>query len=272
MRRPAALRASLLSLLSLVACQEPSDEYKNLLDRVVLLEERLRLTNIPELTDDETNERSLLEIFTDTVGDFVMNRLLPRSDAQCRWNYAKSVCVPRCDCSFQHRAGDLTLSRACRLKAPDAAREACDPDVSGELGTLDKVGRALSDGLGSLWSHGNAFLHDAAPPSDEACDWSWRTRACEPRAACSLQYAFGDYHLGRACRSRVRSEDGAETSFEGADAYREAAEDVAYRPDDDPDPPRDDAEGGEPGGGASPFGVADDDRDTMTADRRDDAY
>ena len=87
----------LLLAAALAAAQdaEPTGDYKELLDRVALLEERLRLTNIPEVTDDENDERSLLEQFTDAAGDFIVNRLLPRSDAQCRWNYAKSVCVPR---------------------------------------------------------------------------------------------------------------------------------------------------------------------------------
>ena len=52
----------LLLAAALAAAQdaEPTGDYKELLDRVALLEERLRLTNIPEVTDDENDERSLL--------------------------------------------------------------------------------------------------------------------------------------------------------------------------------------------------------------------
>ena len=61
---PQTLRSGmrLLLLAALAAAQDPQDEptgdYKELLDRVALLEERLRLTNIPEVTDDENDERS----------------------------------------------------------------------------------------------------------------------------------------------------------------------------------------------------------------------
>ena len=166
----------LLLAAALAAAQEtsePSGDYKELLDRVALLEERLRLTNIPEVTDDENDERSLLEQFTDAAGDFIVNRLLPRSDAQCRWNYAKSVCVPRCECSFQHRAGDLTPSRACRLRPPDSflQEEVCDPDVSGERGTFEKVAQHIAVRSERAFDQLLGFLRDAAPDTSPECDW-----------------------------------------------------------------------------------------------------
>ena len=235
-RRHLALLAAACLCVELTS----SDEMKNLLDRVTLLEERLRLTNIPELTDDEANERSLLEIFTDTIGDFVMHKLLPRSDAACRWNYAKSVCVPRCDCSFQHRAGDLTPGRACRLRPPDAHREACDPDVSGELGTLEKAATLVRTASARSWVAANRFLDAAAPPTDAECAWNWRLRSCDPPGRCELRYRFGDYHLGRACRL---ASDAAFDAFGGAAFDDEDLFDAAD----------------------APFGEADDDRDAAAA-------
>ena len=259
---------------------------KNLLDRVTLLEERLRLTNIPELTDDEANERSLLEIFTDTIGDFVMHKLLPRSDAACRWNYAKSVCVPRCDCSFQHRAGDLTPGRACRLRPPDAHREACDPDVSGELGTLEKAATLVRTASARSWVAANRFLDAAAPPTDAECAWDWRLRSCDPPGRCELRYRFGDYHLGRACRlaefdafggAAFDDEDlfdAADAPFGEADDDRDAAADRFGRPrrdsqadafavDDEAD--LFDAPEASFDAPDAPFGEADDDRDAAAA-------
>ena len=230
-RRHLALLAAACLCVELTSSDQ-NDEMKNLLDRVTLLEERLRLTNIPELTDDEANERSLLEIFTDTIGDFVMHKLLPRSDAACRWNYAKSVCVPRCDCSFQHRAGDLTPGRACRLRPPDAHREACDPDVSGELGTLEKAATLLRTASERSWVAANRFLDAAAPPTDAECAWNWRLRSCDPPGRCELRYRFGDYHLGRACRLAGGAAFDDEDLFDARDA---------------------------------PFGEADDDRDAAPA-------
>mmetsp|Transcript_5613 Transcript_5613/g.16574 ORF Transcript_5613/g.16574 Transcript_5613/m.16574 type:complete len:304 (-) Transcript_5613:21-932(-) len=232
------------ALLFARAEDEPADReaYRSLVERVAMLEERLRLTNIPEITDDEANERSLLEQFTDTAGDFVMNRLLPRSDPQCRWNYAKSVCVPKCDCAFQHRPGDLTLSRACRVRPLESREEACDNDVSGERGTFEKLATFVSVKAERASREGLAFLRDAAPPSDSECDWDWGLRSCAPAHRCRFRFRFGDFHLGRACRLR--------------EAPLEAAPVVAA-----PEPEVDAFEAF-----GSGFGIGDDDRDAVLAD------
>ena len=289
----------LLVIAALAAAQdpqnEPSGDYKELLDRVALLEERLRLTNIPEVTDDENDERSLLEQFTDAAGDFIVNRLLPRSDAQCRWNYAKSVCVPRCECSFQHRAGDLTPSRACRLRPPDSflQEEVCDPDVSGERGTFEKVAGLIAVRSERAFDQLLGFLRDAAPDTSPDCDWRWSTKKCEPSERCMLRYRFGDFHLGRSCRLRPPLDDGFGEldedfgrldGFDASEADEPADADFGRLDADEPDAaaaPADadapaEAGGGEEaaaeepaaeeaaaGGlrGAAPYGLGDDDRD-----------
>ena len=279
--------------------EEPTGDYKELLDRVALLEERLRLTNIPEVTDDENDERSLLEQFTDAAGDFIVNRLLPRSDAQCRWNYAKSVCVPRCECSFQHRAGDLTPSRACRLRPPDSflQEEVCNPDVSGERGTFEKVAQHIAARSERAFDQLLGFLRDAAPDTSPDCDWSWSSKKCEPVDRCHLRYRFGDFHLGRSCRTRpppVPIDDGfgeldedfgrldgfdaseadapdevvdeeavdEDTAAEEAAAEDPAAEDEEPAADEEP-APEEPAASGLRGATAStaPYGLGDDDRD-----------
>ncbi len=284
----------LLLLAALAAAQhtqdEPTGDYKELLDRVALLEERLRLTNIPEVTDDENDERSLLEQFTDAAGDFIVNRLLPRSDAQCRWNYAKSVCVPRCECSFQHRAGDLTPSRACRLRPPDSflQEEVCDPDVSGERGTFEKVAGLIAVRSERAFDQLLGFLRDAAPDTSPECDWRWASKKCEPVDRCMLRYRFGDFHLGRSCRTRPPLDDGfgeLDEDFGRLDGFDSGAE-AAEAPDDvedtvdvedtaaeesageepaaDEEPTAaDEAPGGLRGAAAAtaPYGLGDDDRD-----------
>jgi len=40
------------------------------------------------------------------------------------------------------------------------------------------------------------------PATTAACDWNWMHLRCEPFCNCSYQPLFGDYHLGRSCRSR----------------------------------------------------------------------
>ena len=295
---PQTLRSGmrLLLLAALAAAQhtqdEPTGDYKELLDRVALLEERLRLTNIPEVTDDENDERSLLEQFTDAAGDFIVNRLLPRSDAQCRWNYAKSVCVPRCECSFQHRAGDLTPSRACRLRPPDSflQEEVCDPDVSGERGTFEKLAQHIAVRSERAFDQLLGFLRDAAPDTSVECDWRWASKKCEPVDRCMLRYRFGDFHLGRSCRSRPPLDDGfgeLDEDFgrlDGFDASEAEAPDApvaeaeeaveeeeaaAEEPAADEEPAAeeaaaaDEAPGGLRGAAAAtaPYGLGDDDRD-----------
>jgi hypothetical protein len=276
----------LLTIAALAAAQhtqdEPTGDYKELLDRVALLEERLRLTNIPEVTDDENDERSLLEQFTDAAGDFIVNRLLPRSDAQCRWNYAKSVCVPRCECSFQHRAGDLTPSRACRLRPPDSflQEEVCDPDVSGERGTFEKVAQHIALKSERAFDQLLGFLRDAAPDTSPDCDWRWASKTCEPADRCMLRYRFGDFHLGRSCRLRPPLDDGfgeLDEDFgrlDGFDASEAEApddvedtvdvEDTAAEESAGEEPAAaDEAPGGLRGAAAAtaPYGLGDDDRD-----------
>lgn len=40
------------------------------------------------------------------------------------------------------------------------------------------------------------------PQTDAQCDWEWKHMRCEPYCLCSLQFQWGDYHLGRSCRNR----------------------------------------------------------------------
>ncbi|KAH8065256.1 hypothetical protein JL720_12860 [Aureococcus anophagefferens] len=244
-RRHLALLAAACLCVELTSSDQ-NDEMKNLLDRVTLLEERLRLTNIPELTDDEANERSLLEIFTDTIGDFVMHKLLPRSDAASP-------------------GGGPDAGPRLPAAAAGRAREACDPDVSGELGTLEKAATLVRTASARSWVAANRFLDAAAPPTDAECAWNWRLRSCDPPGRCELRYRFGDYHLGRACRLAGGAAFDDEDLFDARDApFGEADDDRdaapaadrtlrAGRPLGEADDDRDAA--------ADLFGRADDDRD-----------
>uniref|UniRef100_A0A7S3NN76 Uncharacterized protein n=1 Tax=Aureoumbra lagunensis TaxID=44058 RepID=A0A7S3NN76_9STRA len=170
-------------------------ELKELRERVDVLEEQLRSANLPTVPDEEM---SLLEMFAGATSDFVLTKLLPRTHPECRWHWAKAVCVPKCKCQLAYRWGDLTMSRACRLV--DEPNPNCDTDVRHERGSLEKLGDAIWIGSTTIWQNANEFLQQAAPPSDIRCDFSWQNLRCEPQPYCAFRYKFGDYHLGRACR------------------------------------------------------------------------
>lgn len=39
------------------------------------------------------------------------------------------------------------------------------------------------------------------------CKWDWRSARCEPFCECHWKPKFGDYHLGRSCRTRTKDND-----------------------------------------------------------------
>lgn len=159
------------------------------------IEERLELIEARLAAIREDDELSIVEMVTNTVVRFVGSRLLPRSDSQCKWHYAKAVCVPKCECEFRFKPGDLTLSRMCRRRRSTSnAIDDCDRNLGAEPGLLVKVGRGFRTGAVATLD----FLDQAAPEADPTCDWSWIHFRCSP--GCVLAYRFGDFHIGRSCR------------------------------------------------------------------------
>ena len=176
-------------------------EVRDLRERVELLEENyLRAMNsLPSIPDDEM---SLLEFTSAAVVDFVKTRLLPKSSPECRWHYAKAICVPTCKCAFRYKPGDLTPSRACRVV--ERPKADCDDlkKLKEEKGMLEKIGDAIDATVSVAWKNTNEFLQEAAPRTDADCDFDWSELSCEPKNNCVLRYKFGDYHIGRACRKK----------------------------------------------------------------------
>ena len=87
-------------------------------------------------------ETSLLEQFGVSAREFLVHRLSPRTDPECRWHYAKARCAPMCTCGFQYKFGDYTLSRSCRLLPPERVDAACDPrSIEDEAGAFEKLSR-----------------------------------------------------------------------------------------------------------------------------------
>jgi hypothetical protein len=78
----------------------------------------------------------------------------------------------------------------------------CNPDVSGERGTFEKVAQHIAARSERAFDQLLGFLRDAAPDTSPDCDWSWSSKKCEPVDRCHLRYRFGDFHLGRSCRTR----------------------------------------------------------------------
>eukprot|EP00591_Stephanopyxis_turris_P004862 CAMPEP_0195508364 /NCGR_PEP_ID=MMETSP0794_2-20130614/1586_1 /TAXON_ID=515487 /ORGANISM="Stephanopyxis turris, Strain CCMP 815" /LENGTH=322 /DNA_ID=CAMNT_0040635307 /DNA_START=98 /DNA_END=1066 /DNA_ORIENTATION=+ len=73
-----------------------------------------------------------------------------------------------------------------------------------ESDTLEDDGTLL-DAFGQL---AKEFLtQHVIPDTDAECRWDWRYLRCEPHCQCFLQPEWGDYHVGRACRSRHYEED-----------------------------------------------------------------
>jgi hypothetical protein len=80
----------------------------------------------------EDDSKSLLEIVSQTLFDYVTTRLTPRTDRECRWSYAQGKCVPKCQCKYQFQLGDYTLSRSCRLNQNATEVADCDPTARDE--------------------------------------------------------------------------------------------------------------------------------------------
>ena len=80
----------------------------------------------------EDDSKSLLEIVSQSLFEYVTTRLTPRTDRACRWSYSQAKCVPKCQCKYQFQLGDYTLSRSCRLNSNATEVAACDPAAHDE--------------------------------------------------------------------------------------------------------------------------------------------
>ena len=158
-------------------------------------------------------ETSLLEQFGVSAREFLVHRLSPRTDPECRWHYAKARCAPICTCGFHYKFGDYTLSRACRLLPSERIDPACDPrSIDDEAGAFEKLSRFAT----RLARDVGRFLDEAAPRTDAGCRFSLGQMQCEPSERCALRYRFGDFSPGRACRLRDEPETLAHDEPAGA--------------------------------------------------------
>ena len=127
-------------------------------------------------------ETSLLEQFGVSAREFLVHRLSPRTDPECRWHYAKARCAPMCTCGFQYKFGDYTLSRSCRLLPSERVDAACDPrSIEDEAGAFEKLSRFAT----KLARDIGRFLDEAAPRTDGACRFALGQMQCEPSERCA---------------------------------------------------------------------------------------
>ncbi len=71
---------------------------------------------------------------------------------------------------------------------------------------VDDKNATLLDVFGEVAK--DILINRMIPDTEASCDWHWMHLRCEPYCSCSLQPLWGDYHLGRSCRSRVIIEEG----------------------------------------------------------------
>ncbi len=71
------------------------------------------------------------------------------------------------------------------------------------------------------------------PSTDTECRWDWRMGRCEPYCDCTMQFLWGDFHLGRSCRRRPirRGNEKRGMSTSGETSWEEAWQEVTERMD-----------------------------------------
>jgi len=65
---------------------------------------------------EEEDESSLLDLFGESAKDFLTHRLIPTTDAFCRWHWKNLRCESHCSCTFIPKWGDYHLGRSCRKR------------------------------------------------------------------------------------------------------------------------------------------------------------
>jgi len=117
----------------------------------------------PPMTSEVEDEASLLDLFGESAKDFLTHRLIPTTDASCRWNWKNLRCESHCDCSFQPSWGDYHLGRSCRSRItplPNDQLATCHlpPSRRGDR-DLPHNNQTTHDGSGATITNDNHPLH-----------------------------------------------------------------------------------------------------------------
>jgi len=153
----------------------------------ILLQENQVLGSIGndgEFEEEEDDEATLLDLFGESAKDFLTHRLIPDTDASCRWNWKNLRCESHCDCTLQPTWGDYHLGRSCRLRPtplPDDELDVCHlpPDNDNPLQYVRITIQSMQDRVEPMvqkmnldWSGRMALV------KGEVCE-SWLSSAVE---------------------------------------------------------------------------------------------
>uniref|UniRef100_A0A7S1BGL3 Uncharacterized protein n=1 Tax=Corethron hystrix TaxID=216773 RepID=A0A7S1BGL3_9STRA len=75
-----------------------------------------------ELSSEDEDERTLLDVFGDVAKDFFTKKVIPETDPLCKFDIIVGACVPQCSCAFRPLFGDYHADRSCRLRHDSIAR------------------------------------------------------------------------------------------------------------------------------------------------------
>jgi len=108
------------------------------------------------------DEASLLDLFGESAKDFLTHRLIPTTDASCRWNWKNLRCESHCHCSFQPSWGDYHLGRSCRSRTtplPNEQLATCHLPPSGGGGGSEDHNQTTNDGSSGTTTANNNENH-----------------------------------------------------------------------------------------------------------------
>lgn len=88
---------------------------------MVQSQESLSVTK--KVDPSEYDDRTLLDTFGEATKQYLTQKVIPPTDAECKWDWRSVRCEPFCLCSFFPKGGDYHLGRSCRI----TVRENCDP-------------------------------------------------------------------------------------------------------------------------------------------------
>ncbi|CAM9836999.1 unnamed protein product, partial [Discosporangium mesarthrocarpum] len=169
-------------------------------------QERRRLEN-HSISDND--DEALLERVGRLFVHWINNRLTPRSDPECSWDWGHWRCDPQCECKLAYRFGDYAPGRSCRLLRPEDVDPGCDPGRGDDVSLLEKLGFFVAGRAKNLFR----FAADnVVPKTDDRCHFApvrsleERRMVCHPESVCIFKYKFGDVHLGRSCRLRAEGD------------------------------------------------------------------
>jgi hypothetical protein len=73
--------------------------------------------------DNEYDDRILLDTFGEVAKQFLTQKVIPKTDAECKWDWRYVRCEHFCECEFLSRRSDYHLGRSCCRRD----KEDCDP-------------------------------------------------------------------------------------------------------------------------------------------------